>query len=87
MQVAFQTAEGHTCGLVAQIADVETVLISTADLTKAGNRVTLSETEGIIENQRTGKTIKLEKRGGMYILKMWVPDNPPSVFARPGRKP
>ena len=86
-RVSFWTTENHACGLTIQVADVADVLICPADLTKAGNRVTLDEDEGAIENVQTGKRIRLEKQGKLYILWMWVPDSPAAVFPRPGGKP
>ena len=59
-------------------------LISTADLTAAGNVVSLSDKEGFIKHQTSGKTIKLERRGNVYILKMRIGADPGPGFTRPG---
>ena len=72
--VRFMTQEGHSCNLQIQVASVERPLISTADLTRAGNVVSLEEKEGYITNKATGKTILLPRRGNVYILRMWVAD-------------
>ena len=65
------------------MADVERPLISTADLTAAGNRVIIEGSEGYIENIKTGKRIVLPRRGNVYILRMWIEDEP--VFSRQGK--
>jgi len=76
VQVAFGTTEGHKCQIPFQVAEVEQPLLSVAHLTAAGNRVELGATDGRIINISTGRTIALEKRGGVYLLKMFVADAP-----------
>jgi hypothetical protein len=51
-------------------------LLSVAHLTAAGNRVELGANDGRIVNLSTGRTIALEKRGGVYLLKMFIADAP-----------
>jgi hypothetical protein len=72
--VAFATAEGHKCAIPFQVAEVEQPLLSVAHLTSAGNRVELGHTEGRIVNLTTGRSIALERRGGVYILRMFIAD-------------
>jgi hypothetical protein len=84
VQVPFATAEGHRCQIPFQVADVEQPLISVAHLTEAGNRVELGETEGRILNLSTGRTIALERRGRVYIMKMYIPDVAAAPFGRQG---
>ena len=74
VQVAFKTTEGHKCQIPFQVAEVEQPLISVAHLAAAGNRVELGDSDGRIINLVTGKAIALEKRGGVYLLKMFIPD-------------
>jgi hypothetical protein len=74
VSVPFATAEGHRCGIPFQVAEVEQPLLSVAHLTSAGNRVELGSTEGRIVNLTTGRTIALERRGGVYILRMFLDD-------------
>ena len=81
--VKFLTEEGHKCGLKIQVAEVEQPLISTADLTAAGNRVSLEEAGGYIEHLVTGRRIQLQRQGNVYHLKMWVPNG--QGFGSPGR--
>ena len=72
--VAFATAEGHKCAIPFQVAEVEQPLLSVSHLTSAGNRVELGHTAGRIVNLTTGRSIALERRGGVYILRMFIAD-------------
>ena len=84
-RVPFGTAEGHKCQIPFQVAEVEQPLLSVAHLTAAGNRVELGATDGRIVNLSTGRAIALEKRGGVYILKMFIADAAaPLPFGRQG---
>ena len=83
--VRFVSEEGHKCGLKIQVADVERPLISTADLTAAGNIVALEEKEGSIVNKKTGRKIVLPRKGNVYILRMWIPEGQTSGFTRQER--
>ncbi len=74
--MAFGTSEGHKCQIPFQDAEVEQPLLSVAHLTAAGNKVELGASDGRIINLSTGRTIALEKRGGVYLLKMFVADAP-----------
>ncbi len=78
-QVPFSTSEGHRCAIPFQVAPVEQPLLSVAHLTEAGNRVTLGDKDGQIVNTTTGRTIGLERRGRVYIMKMYIP----AVTAKP----
>ncbi len=85
IDVPFATAEGHRCRLSFQVAGVEQPLLSVSHLTSAGNMVQLRDTDGTIVNTKTGRSIALERRGGIYIMKMWVPDAvAPLPFGRQG---
>jgi hypothetical protein len=85
VQVAFGTSEGHRCNIPFQVAEVEQPLLSVAHLTAAGNKVELGANDGRIVNVLTGRTIALEKRGGVYLLKMFIPDTSTAApFGRQG---
>jgi hypothetical protein len=85
VQVPFGTAEGHQCLIPFQVAEVEQPLLSVAHLTAAGNRVELGHTDGRIVSLSTGRSIALERRGGVYILKMFLADGAaPAPFRRQG---
>jgi hypothetical protein len=85
VDVPFATAEGHRCKIPFQVAEVEQPLLSVAHLTSAGNMVQLGDTEGTVVNLTTGRTIALERRGGVYIMRMFIADAvPPLPFRRQG---
>ncbi len=63
---------GHKCLIPFQVAEVEQPLLSVAHLTQAGNRVELGHTDGRIVSLTSGRSIALERRGGVYILKMFI---------------
>jgi hypothetical protein len=85
VDVPFATAEGHRCRMPLQVAEVEQPLLSVSQLTSAGNLVQLGDTDGNVVSLRTGRTIGLERRGGVYIMKMFIPDAAaPLPFGRQG---
>jgi hypothetical protein len=85
VDVPFATVEGHRCKIPFQVAEVEQPLLSVAHLTSAGNVVELGHTAGCVKNLSTGRSIALERRGGVYILKMFIPDAAaPLPFRRQG---
>ncbi len=83
--VRFATAEGDKCSIPFQVAEVDQPLLSVARLTAAGNRVELGHADGRIVNTTSGRSIALERRGGVYIMKMFLADPVvPAPFRRQG---
>jgi hypothetical protein len=74
VQVPFGTGEGHKCLIPFQVAEVEQPLLSVAHLTAAGNICELGHADGRVVNIQTGRSIALQRRGGVYIMKMFLPD-------------
>ena len=85
-RVPFQTADGHRCILLFQVAPIEKPLISVAQLSRAGNRVVLDDAGGFIENKKSGQKMRVTKEGNTYTLIMNVKTDPgPATgFARRG---
>ena len=85
-RVPFQTADGHRCILLFQVAPIEKPLISVAQLSRAGNRVVLDDTGGFIENKRSGQKMRVAKEGSTYtlIMKVKTAPGPATGFARRG---
>ena len=84
---SFRTPEGHGCSLRFQLAGVERPLISVAQLAQSGHRVEFGASEGHIVNAQNGRRIRLQRVGGVYLLKMAVKDTiqgPPSPSAGAG---
>jgi hypothetical protein len=85
VDVPFATLEGHKCKIPFQVAEVEQPLLSVAHLTSAGNLVQLGHTDGTVVNLTTGRSIALERRGGVYVMKMFIADAAaPLPFRRQG---
>jgi hypothetical protein len=83
--VKFATAAGDRCTIPFQVAEVEQPLLSVAHLASAGNRVELGNSSGRVVNTTTGRVIALERRGGVYIMKMHIADGAaPAPFRRQG---
>jgi hypothetical protein len=83
--VKFATATGDRCSIPFQVAEVEQPLLSVAHLASAGNRVELGNSSGRVVNTTTGRAIALERRGGVYIMKMHIADGvAPAPFRRQG---
>ena len=87
----FETEDNKNVCLLWQVANIERPLIAGAQITAAGNKVELEATSGKIVCKKTGRTIKLHKRGGtdggVYVVKMWIPDGPNAAgFPRQGKK-
>ena len=79
IRVNFTSREGHRCSLPFQVAEVEHALLSVSHLARSGNKVELHDAGGRITNRATGRTMDLERRGGVYVLRLKV-----SGFPRPG---
>jgi hypothetical protein len=77
---------GQSCGTMFQIADVERPLISASQLAASGNSVVFDSKGGRIVNSRTGKSMALHRRGGVYILKMWIKSDAAAARDFPGRR-
>ena len=82
-QVApFCTPEGLSRSLLFQIAGVERPLISVAQLAKTGHRVEFGADEGHIVHVPSGQRLRLQRTGGVYLLRMLV-----RGAASPGGRP
>ena len=66
------TEEGYEVGLKMQVADVNKPLLSVAQLVERGNEVRFHKKGGEIVNGRTGSVVRLAKKRGVYILRLWV---------------
>jgi len=71
-EMSVYTEEGHQCGMKFQVADVQKPLLSVGQVSAAGNVVEFFKTWGRIVHKDTGRTISFKKKGGVYVLKLWV---------------
>ena len=74
------TDEGLSRDLVAQVTEVNKALLSVSKIVQAGNRVVFDSAGSYIEHKHSGEWTPLEERGGIYVLKMWVPREQKSLF-------
>ena len=81
--VEFTTGEDVKQKIVLQEADIHNVLISVAKLVENYNDVQLSKRNPHIRNLRTGRITKLVRKGGQFILPMWI--QRPAFFPRQDR--
>jgi hypothetical protein len=55
-----------------------------SELAAAGNDVNLRADHGEIVNKKTGKVVTFPRRGGVYVLQMWIKIDEASDFPRQG---
>ena len=70
----FRTPEGHGCSFRFQVAGVERPLVPVSQLARSGHRVEFGVDEGWIVHQQSGRRIRLQRAGGVYLLEMLVRD-------------
>ena len=71
---AFRTSEGLSRSLRFQNAGVERPLISVAQLARTGHRVEFGADEGHTVHVPSGQHLRLQRAGGVYLLRMLVKD-------------
>jgi hypothetical protein len=84
MGVDIVTNEGYSMGVAIQISDIDRTLLSASELTAAGNDVNLRQDHGEIVNKKTGTVITFPRRGGVYVIQMWIEDDSASDVPRQG---
>ena len=82
---SWESDEGINCKMVIQLSDVDRILLSGTELADNGFEIALRKRDGFIKNLRTGKTIKLLRKGGVYIVRMWVKTSGVPPFRRQGK--
>ena len=87
-QVAsFKTSEGLNRALRFQLAGVERPLISAAQLARTGHRVEFGADEGHIVHAPSGQKLRLQRTGGVYLLRMMVKEPSTGGSAGNGSSP
>jgi hypothetical protein len=84
-RVPFMNDAGDKCGTVFQVAEVERPLLSASQLAASGNSVVIDRSSGKIVSDKSGKTMRLVKHGGVYVLKMWIPTSAVLAPGFPGQ--
>jgi hypothetical protein len=77
------TEAGDMTDVLFQVAEVSKPLISVSALCERGNRVVFGRAGGVVQNMRTGRQTPFYRQNGIYILSMWLLDEPESSFTRP----
>ena len=77
------TEEGEYTEVLFQIADVSKPLVSVSAICEKGNRVIFGRSGGIVQNLRTGSETPFRRLSGIYVLDMWLLDEPEQPFYRP----
>ena len=80
--VKFLTQEQHRCALTFQVTDVTKPLLSVSQLAATGHKVHFDEKGGTIRHEKSGREIKLIRRSGLYILRIWVEPGSKSAEAQ-----
>ena len=83
--VHFRTDEGLQAGMLFQTAEIERPLISASQLAASGNNVVFNKKGCTIVHEQSGKSTLLHKRGGIYVLRMWIPIDSDQSFPGRGR--
>ena len=72
---ALHTPEGHGCSFRFQVAGVERPLVPVSQLARTGHRVEFGVDDGQIIHEQSGRRIRLQRTGGVYLLRMMVRDS------------
>ena len=77
------TEDGVDKKVVMQVCDVNQGLLSVSKMTAAGNCVVFDEDGSYIKDKNSGEITWMEKRNGMFTLKLWVPKPGSVALNRP----
>ena len=75
------TDAGMEAKVLFQLADITRPLMSVSSICDRGNRVLFGRGGGVIQNLTTGQEIPFERRGGIYVIGMWIKDKGNSATA------
>ena len=67
------TEEGYKRALNASVTDVDRPLLSVAQIVQKGGNVVFSPQGSYVEHPKTKERLTLEQKGGLFMLKMWIP--------------
>ncbi len=68
------TKQGRKNKLTMQVVNVNKPLLSVRRAIDGGNRVVFEKGWSYIESLSTGEKTWMEEKGGMFMLKVWVPN-------------
>ena len=69
-------ATTEVCGMMFHLTDAKSMLASVDKFTAAGNEVKFgpAPTDNYVKNLKTGKTIPLKKKNGVYVMEVYFLD-------------
>ena len=70
--------EGIPFKVRMQSAEVSRPIVSVIRLTESGKEVTFRKNGGTIRDPKTGMTTEVQRKHGVYVLRMWVRTGKPS---------
>ena len=70
--IPFTTNEGFQKKARFQVAKVTKVLLSASKITKAGYEVNLATQNPSIKHKKSGETIYLKEKNGIFVIDMWI---------------
>jgi hypothetical protein len=70
------TAEGAETEVLFQIADVSKPLVSVSTICERGNRVVFGKGGGYIHSLASGNKTPFYRQNGIYVLEMWLLNEP-----------
>ena len=77
------TNEGWSRKMKASVTDVDRPLLSVAQVVQHGGRVVFDKNGSYIDGPKCQQRIHLEQKGGLYLMKMWIPRNQTTPFPGP----
>ena len=67
------TKEDFKIALTTSVTDVDRPLLSVAQTVQYGSKVVFSSQGSYVENPKTRERLALERKGGLFTLRMWIP--------------
>ena len=74
-QVRAVTEEGIDIGTTFQSCKVSRPILSVSRMSEQGNEVHFEKEGGTIRNKATGRVTRFHRKGGVYVLTLWVRTN------------
>ena len=77
------TDESQPLSVHTQVADVDKPLLSVAQIVHNGGTVVFSPKGSFVKSPDGKLKTTIEQKGGLYVLKMWIPRDQGSHFTGP----
>ena len=77
-----QNEHGVAMKIKPQVAKVSKFLASIGETRKAGNRIVMDETDGYIQNKKTGAKTPMRLENNVFVFDLWVEKDEATAFPR-----